>query len=304
MRIEIKEIPVIADALERSSNRRTHIVEIFSCIAAYYDCSPVNIDNILEAFGKIHAAASIMDDLLDNEQFRNGEPTYHTRHSIPLAALASIHLTFDAIEDFSNLGVPYKKIMKRVLNMTYAEEADIGILKKPKQTGYLDWYENVSGRKTSHELLLLIDTVLHDLDPKLETEVEKTYSVIDHFGLLLQMTNDWRDFFETDPFYRLGEGEKFVITNSLPFAIYCQFEDPNMFEVLGKAFDKIEAASNLNRYLTTTNKLRCKDVIHNHFHELEVSVKTSGIPSMLPLLKIAEAAVSGEFWRPKVKRYA
>ena len=293
------DIPAISDALGRSSKRRSELIAWMATAANYLGCQRLPLGRVEEAFEKLHAAGSIMDDLLDNESFRNGEPTYHRRHSARLAALTSSHLAFESIRDFLGLGLSGPRVLDRIMALVHSEEADVGVILKPADYGYLSWYKSVSGRKTAHELMLLLDIFTTDIPLGNTAELGKLYASLETLGLILQMTNDWRDCFEMDPFYRLNSLDDFVLTFSLPVAVFCEVNEngESVYGRLGHAFDIHEANAIVKKFTTPSIRAQCRIEIEQQYNALLAAVESISIPGVSSMSAVAEAAMTGNFWK-------
>lgn len=291
-----RNIKVISDAYGRASNRRMPIIETFRLVAEEFGGAFPGSLVVCETMEKLHAAVSIVDDLLDGEELRNDTPVFHVRHSKSLAALASIHLLLEAIRDCVFAGVEIEWLMGTLLEMTEAEEADIGLIPKPEHTSFLDWYEQTSGSKTAIELSILLAICIGKPTQRLEG-IPTLKEAVRQLGVLLQMTNDWRDLFANDPMYRMGGLSYYTLTFSMPLAVYCEMSGNDLTAMLGTQMPIEAARELLKKILSVDVQDQCRQLIMDKRNKLADAISMSGIRSLAALDEIAAVATNGHFWR-------
>jgi geranylgeranyl pyrophosphate synthase len=92
------EVDYLSDALAFSSNRRILFVKLFQKIGKALGCDQLSEELVVKSLEHIHASATIIDDMLDNESLRKEIPTYYIRHGHPVAAFAALNLMMKGIE--------------------------------------------------------------------------------------------------------------------------------------------------------------------------------------------------------------
>ena len=290
------KIKAINDAFGKSSNRREPILRLF--VECSKECGVENLNTALlgSFMERLHAAVSIIDDIVDGESLRNNIPTFHKRHSPGVAAIASIHLVLEVIYEACLECLDIAKITRLLIEMTNAEEADVGMILRPMDISPLDWYRKHSARKTAIEMMLMFE-ICCPSPPRNDIKqiiLETTKAL----GTLLQMTNDWRDFFIKSPLYRIQDGDFFVVTYSLPFAIYAETNSNFESDLIGKRIDKIDAEDIISRYTSDDIRAHAKSLITEQ-HELVIKqcdfISNDSIRKAF--LEIASMASSGAYWK-------
>ena len=284
------------EALAFSSNRRFTVIALIRDICIGIGARVIPLEQVVDCFNKLHSAASILDDLADNETIRAGKPTFHIRHSSVIAAITSVHLLLDGIQDCLSFGLDHEQAFHHLLNIARAEEADIGMIGRDTSHTYLQWYINVTARKTSHEFLLLLDILSQGVARSRAKELEVLRDVINEYGLLLQLANDWRDWFVNDPLYRVGKDENFVLTNSLAIAMQCERGEIKLANEIGRSFHINEIRPMLAETIGEANKSACSALISGRIEYLQSMLASSNADYLQSLANIIDEQQLNQFW--------
>lgn len=285
------------EALAYSSNRRSGLIRLIGDICVALGARPVPTESVTECFNKLHSAASILDDLVDNEVLRAGKPAFHRRHPVGVAAITSVHLLLDGLQDCLLLGLNDKQVMHRLMEIARSEEADVGMIRKDSSYSHLGWYLEVTSRKTSHELLLLLDLLSQGLEHRRGEDLRAFQEVVSELGLLLQLANDWRDWFENDPFYRVASDDLFVLTNNVAVAMYCEREEGKLADMIGHRFDRNEIAPLVTSVVGKSNRSACLSLILSHIEQLKEKLALPRMHFLEPLVAIVDTQLLMQFWR-------
>lgn len=280
------------DALRRQSGRRKALIATIPEVGAALGGKPPELSDLLKLADDLHAATCIVDDMLDGDELRGGEPTYYRRHGSGTAALAAVKLFARVFGHVVNMGAE-ALFVDRLYRLIETEEADVGLISRPAALSPLEWYRAKVGRKTSEELLLLADAGLRGTS---HAAVESVRRVFDRLGYLLQCTNDRTDIIVRDPFVRLETSGRYVFTYSLPLAACATHISPDVERLVGRQLPRNEA-SEWFRIIRGEESRTLVDVhITEAYEATSVAIEQSALSELRPLQAIADSAIAGTFW--------
>ena len=286
------------DAFIFSSNRRVLFVRLFQQIGGDLGFVQISEEVIVKTLEHIHASATIIDDMLDNEYLRKEIPSYYVRHGHSVAAFAALNLMIKGIEIVCNSIHDIKGVLEIIRVMIEAEEADVGLQKRSPTVSPLDWYRSVVSNKIAGELRLILllcsqgsnnsNSTLHELE-----------RLTSQLGQFIQYCDDWYDVLIKDPFEQNSEEDGYVLTYSLPLAIYLTNVNENLETFVGVRVDRISARAVMEKITAPSNKLRSEEFIETAYQNLVKSLQISPIPGWTKLVEVATIVKTEAYWEKK-----
>lgn len=244
----------LRDIFLHKSNRRKILIESMN---SYFNLDSSDVNRILVAAENFHFAVTTVDDIMDNETFRNNQPCYYVRHGYDKASIAAFDRFIKFLEITSSLVNITESLLNRLRLMITAQEADTALIARPKDYLPISWYQDVCSCKSSYEILVFLEIFNLYRENAL---YEKLTILFLHFGRLMQMINDQRDILTDDPLHRFAKSDEIKLTYSLPIAIYLEKIDLSLENKIGKLISQNEFLS-IHRQLMSefikneTNKL-------------------------------------------------
>lgn len=292
------EADYLRDALAFSSKRRVLFVKLYQRIGSLLGFAQISEEVVVQALEHIHASATILDDMLDNEYLRKDIPTYYMRHGHSVAAFAALNLMMKGIELVSENTPNVKGVLEIIRRMIDAEEADVGLKKRDATMSPLAWYRDVVSKKIAGELLLILllcSEGSDDSNGRLP-ELERLTCLL---GQFIQYCDDWYDVLVKDPLATNTDEAGYVLTYSLPLALYLSTVDDEMETFVGTKIDRVSAKRIIERISLPSNRSRVEQFIQAAYHDLLKSLRTSSIPGRADLAEIAIALKTEAYWEKK-----
>lgn len=287
----------LEDALKYPSNRRQIFIEAFGEIRKNRGLPFENKELALSIIELLHSAATIIDDMQDNEVYRKDIRCYYVRNNPGVAAFASIRLWHEALCRIHG-NFDLAEFLPHYENLLTSQEADTGLLLRSIEMQPIDWYFEIVSKKISEELLILFK-LCNPASSKFD-DFDDLMVIIGVIGQLIQFIDDRKDIIVEN--FLLGQNEGVVFTYSLPFAILLGFE-PQYEEYIGKKIDT-NLASELYGKLTA-------DRIHKQVIEYieEKKKEINGLISKQEKYAQNElgnlvAALESEYWELNRMKYA
>jgi geranylgeranyl pyrophosphate synthase len=292
------EANYLNDAFIFSSKRRVLFVRLYQRIGRHLGFNQISEEIVVQALEHIHASATIIDDMLDNEYLRKEIPSYYVRHGQPVAAFAALNLMTKGIELISSSTCDIKGVLGIIRVMIDAEEADVGLRKRVPTISHLDWYRDVASKKIAGELLLilLLCSQGHANSNNTLRELERLTSLL---GQFIQYCDDWYDVLIRDPFAQNRENDGYVLTYSLPLAIYLNSTDPNLEALVGVKIDQASARGVIEKISAPSNRLKVDEFIEAVYQDLVKSLQTSLITGWAELVEVATTVKTEAYWERK-----
>ncbi len=253
---------------------------------------------LVNIFNNLHVSACIVDDMLDNEILhRTKKHAFFSRHGSAKAAITAMHLFNHALLEMTKLGynVSMGNILELVECLIHSEEADVGIVDFELSLSPIEWYDRVSSMKSSYELFVFIE-ILKEKSLVIKKDQERIYNAIRTFGQLIQITNDWEDLFENDPLYRTGASDEYMVTYSLPLALYCQHFDSQARKLVGMKIKRENIGRIFERILCNKIKELSRQYICDKYAEFMSFIPPES-QCASSLQQIALFALSGLYWK-------
>jgi geranylgeranyl pyrophosphate synthase len=286
------------DAFSFSSKRRVLFVRLYQRIGSHLGFEQISEQTIVQALEHIHASATIIDDMLDNEHLRKDIPSYYVRHGHSIAAFAALNLMIKGIELISNSTYDINKVLGIIRGMIDAEEADIGLRKRTSKVAPLGWYRDVVSKKIAGELLLILLLCSQGADNSKGAlrELERLTILL---GQFIQYCDDWYDILIRDPFAQTSEKGAYVLTYSLPLAVYLSHTDDNIEKLVGVKIDRTTAMEIMGKISAPGNRLRVEEFIKDAHQDLVRSLQASLISGWGELAEVADAVRTEAYWERK-----
>jgi geranylgeranyl pyrophosphate synthase len=286
------------DAFSFSSKRRVLFVKLYHRMGRHLGFEQISEHIVVQALEHIHASATIIDDMLDNEHLRKDIPSYYVRHGHSIAAFAALNLMIKGIELISNSTYDINKVLGIIRRMIDAEEADIGLRKRTPRVPPLGWYRDVVSKKIAGELLLILLLCSQGADNSkgVLRELERLTTLL---GQFIQYCDDWYDILIRDPFAQTSEEDTCVLTYSLPLAVYLSHTDDNIEKIVGVKIDRPTAIEIMNKISAPRNRLRVAEFIEDAYQDLVRSLQVSMIPGWSELVEVADAVRTEAYWERK-----
>jgi len=285
------------DAFVFSSKRRVLFVRLYQRICRHLGFEQISEDVVVRALEHIHASATIIDDMLDNDYLRKEIPSYYVRHGHPVAAFAALNLMIKGIELVGDNGKDLRKAVAIIRGMILAEEADVGLRRRDKSAAPLQWYRDVVSTKISWELLLIL--LLCSDGPAQSDQLCKLEAITRLLGQFIQYCDDWYDVLIRDPFAQNNKESGYVLTYSLPLAVYLQDTNDPVESMVGVKVDQVLAAEVMKKLTAKPNRLRVERFIEEAYGDLVQSLQRSKIPEWEELTEVAGAVKTEEYWERK-----
>ncbi len=238
------------DLFDYKSNRREILM---NSINEFYQFDALTFNKVTEAFESLHFAVTTVDDIIDNETFRNEKPCFYVRKGYDQSVIASFSTFINFLEISSSISVIDKNIVSNLRDMLMTEEADIGLRKREQRTNPIDWYLENCCTKSSYEFLAIIN-LANNISPSIQ--IESIRNLFFEIGRLAQMTNDTRDLITNEPLARYSTTDTIKLTYNLPLAIYINNIDLEYENKIGLNITR-------NEFLDIHEKLNTKYVIGN-----------------------------------------
>ncbi len=288
----------LCDALSFSSRRRLLFVRLYQQIGTHLGFEQLSEQVVVQALEHIHASATIIDDMLDNEHLRKDIPSYYVRHGHPIAAFAALNLMVKGIELISKNTYDINKVLAIIRGMVDAEEADIGLRKRTSKASPLEWYRNIVSKKIAGELLLilLLCSQGDDSSKGALRELERLTTLL---GQFIQYCDDWYDILVRDPFAQTSEEDAYVLTYSLPLAVYLNHTDDNIEPLIGLKIDRVTAMEIIDKISAPGNRLKVEGFIKDAYQDLAESLQASLIPEWAELAEVADVVRTKAYWERK-----
>jgi geranylgeranyl pyrophosphate synthase len=286
------------DAFVFSSNRRVLFVRLYQRIGSDLGFKQISEEVIVQILEHIHASATIIDDMLDNEYLRKDLPSYYVRHGHPVSAFAALNLMIKGLELACYNSQDIKGILDTLRGMIDAEEADIGLRRRPPEVSPLGWYQDVVSKKIAGELqiILLLCSQGSDRSHYMLPELEHLTFLL---GQFIQYCDDWYDVLVRDPFAQNSTEDDYVLTYSLPLALYLNTNNHHMETVVGVKIDRKSAQEIMGKISESGNRSLVERFIEEAYRELVKSLRISSIPGMSELVDIATTVKTEAYWEKK-----
>jgi geranylgeranyl pyrophosphate synthase len=292
------EADYLKDALAFSSKRRVLFVKLYQKIGAGLGFEQISEEVLVEALEHIHGSATIIDDMLDNDYLRKEIPSYYIRHGNAVAAFAALNLMMRGIELISTRTDDLKRVLRIVREMIDAEEADVGLQKRPATTSPLDWYQDVVSKKIAGELLLILQLCSKG-SQRLSTTVAELEQLTCLLGQFIQYCDDWYDVLVESPLAQTGANDDYVLTYSLPLALYLTNAPDDLEDFVGKKIDREIARTIIEKISAAANKDRTEKFIETTYESFINLCRWSSIPSCDELAEMATTVKSKAYWEKK-----
>lgn len=216
------------------SNRREILL---SSINDFFNIDKGIFNKISESFECLHFSATTVDDVLDNETFRNNQPCYYVREDYGKSFVASFSSFIRFLELSSCLNALDANVISYIRDMIISEEADCGLRIREKEYTPFRWYFDVCSIKSSNEILAMIQIMNNYRSNNYIAVIKNLFFEI---GRYAQMHNDKRDLFTNKPLARFSKSDKVKLTYSLPLAIYFDEIDNSYESTVGKYIEQDE----------------------------------------------------------------
>lgn len=288
----------LKDALSFTSKRRVLFVRLYQRIGSNigYVQSPEGV--VVEALEYIHASATIIDDMLDNEHVRKEIPSYYVRHGHAVAAFAALNLMMKAIEIFTRRTNDVDELLRIIRGMIDAEEADVGLRKRSPSVAPINWYRDVVSKKIAWELFLILHLCSQGTG-KSDGNMQKLEVITGLLGQFIQYCDDWYDVLVRDPFGQSSEPDSYVFTYSLPLALYLEKAGDPIETLVGLKVDRLTAAAVINKLTSMSNRSRVERFLEAAYGELVQSLANSMIPGWEELSEVAAKVKTESYWETK-----
>jgi geranylgeranyl pyrophosphate synthase len=288
----------LSDALNFTSNRRLVFVKMFQKIGREFGVNQPPEEAVAYAMECIHASATIIDDMLDNECLRKDLPSYYVRHGGPVAAFAALNLMVKGIEAISGHVIEMRGTLEVIRCMIDAEEADVGLRRRAPSASPLEWYMNVVSRKIACELILILNVSMQGV-PAAEGMVAALSRSTLRLGQLIQFCDDWYDLLIRDPFASTGEDAGYVLTYSLPLALYMCAHGNDFETLLGVRMDRQMASRVVGVITAEPIKSAVESFIEDEHRKLIESLQLLPASWAAEFAEIAIAVRSPQYWERK-----
>jgi hypothetical protein len=226
------------------SNRREILL---SAINEFYCTDKEIINKISESFECLHFSAATVDDILDNETFRNEQPCYYVREGFDKSVVGSFSSFVRFLEIASNFKALDESIISSIRDMIISEEADAGLRVREKNLSPYEWYYKICSTKSSNEILAIISFINNVKPISNFSHIKQLFFEI---GRLAQMFNDKRDIINSNPLKRFSKTDNVKLTYSVPLAIFFEEIDNSLEPSIGKLIKQSEFLT-IHRNLNT-----------------------------------------------------
>lgn len=238
----------LSDIFNYKSNRRKILIKSLN---EFFHLDNFYIKKVSEAFESLHFAVTTVDDIIDNETFRNEIPCFYVRKGYDKSVIASFSTFLNFLAICSEVSKIDKNIVDNLRKMLMTEEADIGLRKRESKFSPLEWYTDYCCTKSSYEFIALLHFINNiKPNPQLKNIITLFYEI----GRFAQMTNDTRDIINKEPLNRYSSNEVVKLTYNLPLAIYLNNIDTELENKIGLALTR-------NEFLQIQNKLNTNYII-------------------------------------------
>lgn len=201
---------------------------------------------LLNAVELIHRSAIILDDMIDNDIERRKVETFHVKYGVNATVLTSHYINALAykqiafFKDCTDIDFT-SEFNDCYTEMVLGEMADINLI-NPINTNYVDFYKDVSLRKTN-ALFILIVQIVFKIKKITPVSDKIIHDIGMHLGNIYQMQNDIYDEVYSSTSER-GPKDKIKMCLSLPTALILdigtQDERALLKSCLGKSIDIIK----------------------------------------------------------------
>jgi Polyprenyl synthetase len=284
----------LVDALSYSSKRRLMFVRLYQEIGRELGFRQLSDQFIFEVLERIHSSASIIDDMLDNEAVRKDFPSYYIRHGKAVAGFAALNLMISAIEELNKNASEIGSVMECLREMIDAEEADLALRERVTDSTPLEWYRRIVSKKIAGELGLIL-TLCTLGEGSNDKTVQDLVKITCRLGQFIQYADDHFDILVRDPFARV-RGEHYVLTYSLPLAVYMTENDHIFEEFIGVRISRSLAREILIQLQHEKNVLSVETFIHAEHTKLVDSIGKLSLKSAPQLAAIAQLVKTKAYW--------
>jgi|GEM_PF-4433197 len=270
-------------------------VRLYQQICGELNCRQLPEEFVFEVIERIHGSATIIDDMLDNEAVRKNIPSYYVRHGKPVAAFAALNLMVKAIEQLCGSPIALARLLENIRLMIDAEEADVGLQTRNPKLTPMEWYQNVVSKKISGELLLILNLCTSP-DQVSDSRPEDLRLVTEKLGQLIQYCDDRYDVLVNNPFARMREEEGYVLTYSLPLAVYMADNGSDMEQFVGVKIPRAIAGDLIGQVQTHDNVLSVEAFIDREYQDLIRSIQELPIKRAQEIIEIVDLVKTDSYW--------
>ena len=151
----------LKDIFQFKSNRR---VALLTSINDFFEVDIDTFKMLSDSFECLHFSVTTVDDIVDNETYRNEQPCYYVRHGIDKSVIASFSTFTKFLEVATSLNILDNNVITYIRQMIVSEEADCGLRERTSSLTHYEWYYNICSAKSSNEILSIVQ-LLHNLKP-------------------------------------------------------------------------------------------------------------------------------------------
>jgi geranylgeranyl pyrophosphate synthase len=197
----------------------------------------------------VHAAACILDDLIDGDPQRRGVPSFYIRVGLPAAVLAALHMFARAMTEEENLiGSGGATLLTRTFDRMVVGEAHDALPAVATR-------RNISPRtrlqRALDKTLPLFGTVFwyvgHVGRSRGAPNPAECADFGERIGKLYQFANDYHDVFSTGALERGEPDEQVTVTLSLPFVCALQVGATRLGD-LGASVTRLQLQNRYDRW--------------------------------------------------------
>ncbi len=246
----------------------------------------------------LHSASCILDDIIDGDTVRRGQPVFHVREGLPQAILTAQELIGAACTAESTHP---DRIVRRVQDALIASVRAALSGEACDSFGLSDTLKHVSSATDLERVYLTKTTPGFEVSHRIvgivcnlpEVEIELLATFGGTLGAYYQYANDYHDWFSLDAKIRGGEKEQVLVSLCIP-TIVALVNDPAVAKLIGTQMER-------RTFRQLVEKLRNDGV--EHLVKERVRAARERVWGVLPLrppprdlVDLITAIDSSEFW--------
>lgn len=163
----------------------------------------------------IHTASLIIDDIMDDDDYRRGKMALHVKYNLSIAQLAAILLfsigmenIFNGLDELIKIHQDTNKDIPLIIGKLYSgilRELTIGqyydITALPENSDKIKGIETIIHKKTStlFEFSFIVPYILANHNkstPEIDEGMKKMSKIARYFGLMFQISDDFEDYLQ------------------------------------------------------------------------------------------------------------
>lgn len=214
----------------------------------------------------LHSASCILDDIIDGDTIRRGQPVFHVRAGMPQAILTAQELIAIACSIDPGSLIQMKRLIQDVLvasirGTLVGEACDsfpfsdtsqfVGHASDELERVYL--LKTTPGFAVSHRIV----GVVHDLS---ESETEKLARFGEHLGAYYQYANDYYDWFFLDQALRGGPNDEVLVPLCIPTIVGLDIM-PGLGEMIGRKMPRKEFTAHVRSLVAMGVESRVRSAV-------------------------------------------